>query len=176
MWSSASVFKAHHRDWVLTRTVMQRILIQAAPCCQGNSKCLRKHGDRNAGYKTGKIQMGKRDICSDEYPLSEGHLRNAFVLSRCVKSSSTDRLTCKHTGSSAGSHTLTYMLHLAERQRGRGRGSWWERDGRRSCSALGEWEIQSTGSKGSWREIVKNVLWTGNIVFWFQFTVLFLFM
>lgn len=58
--------------------------------------------------------MGKRDICSDENPLSEGHLRNAFVLSRCAKSGSTDRLTCKHTGGSAASHTLTYMLHLAE--------------------------------------------------------------
>lgn len=58
--------------------------------------------------------MAKRDICRDENPLSEGHLKNAFVLSRCAKSDSTDRLTCKHTGGSAGSHTLTYMLHLAD--------------------------------------------------------------
>lgn len=62
--------------------------------------------------------MGKRDICT-ENRLSEGHLRNAFVLSRCAKSGSTDRLTCKHTGGSAGSHTLTYMLHLAETERKR---------------------------------------------------------
>lgn len=61
----------------------------------------------------------ERDICSDENPLSEGHLRNAFVLSRCAKSGSSDRLTCKHTGGSAGSHTLTYMLHLAETERKR---------------------------------------------------------
>lgn len=43
-------------------------------------------------------------------------MRNAFVLSRCAKSGSTDRLTCKHTSGSAGSHTLTYMLHLAEKR------------------------------------------------------------
>lgn len=50
-------------------------------------------------------------------PLSKGHLRNASVLCRCAKSSSTDSLTCKHTGGSAGSHTLTYMLHLEETER-----------------------------------------------------------
>ena len=76
-------------------------------------------------------------MCRDENPLSEGHLRNAFVLSRCAKSGSTDRLTCKHTGGSAGSHTLTYMLHLAETERDEG-GAADERGGRRSCSALGE--------------------------------------
>lgn len=81
--------------------------------------------------------MGKRDICSVENPLSEGHLRNAFVLSRCAKSGSTDRLTCKHTGGSAGSHALTYMLHLAETERDEG-GAADERGGRRSCSVLGE--------------------------------------
>lgn len=98
---------------------MQRILIQAAPCCQGNSKCLLKHGDGNAGLETARIQKEKRAGRSDECPSSEGHSRNASVLSRCAKSSSTDRLTCKHTGSSAGSHTLTYMLHLAETERKR---------------------------------------------------------
>ena len=80
--------------------------------------------------------MGKRDVRKDENPLSVGHLRNAFVLSRCAKSSSTDRLTCKHTGGSAGSHTLTYMLHLAEKERKRE--GQLMRDGGRSCSALGE--------------------------------------
>ena len=78
-------------------------------------------------------------MCSGENPLSEGHLRNAFVLSRCAKSGSTDRLTCKHTGGSAGSHALTYMLHLAEMEkRGEEGGAADERGGRRSCSVLGE--------------------------------------
>lgn len=40
-------------------------------------------------------------------------------LCKCAKSGSTDGPTCKHTGSSAGSHTLTYMLHLEEMERKR---------------------------------------------------------
>lgn len=142
---------------------MQRILIQAAPCCQGNSKCLRKHGDRDAGFETGWIQTGKRDICSAENPVSEGHLRNAFVLSRCAKSGSTDRLTCKHTGGSAGSHTLTYMLHLAETERKRegqlmrevegGAAVHWENERHRAKAAR--------GVEKKWRETLSDC--TGSI-------------
>lgn len=97
---------------------------------------------------------GEQGYVSDcENSFSEGHLRNAPLLlmwsrSRCGKSSSADRLTCKRTGGSAGSHTLTYMLHLEEMEEGEG-GADDERGGRRSCSALGEREAQSSGSKGS---------------------------
>lgn len=52
------VLKGHHRDEVLTRTVMQRILIRAAPCCQGNWECLQKLGDRDAGKAGFKWEMG----------------------------------------------------------------------------------------------------------------------
>lgn len=133
---------------------MQRILIQAAPCCQGNSKCLRKHGVRDAEFRT-ESNGFQGDMCRDENPLSEGHLRNASVLSRCAKSSSTDRLTCKHTGGSAASHTLTYMLlHLAEQERKR-EGPLM-RVGGRSCSALGEREAQSASREEEKR---RNALW-----------------
>lgn len=109
--------------------------------------------------------MGKRDICRDVNPLSEGHLKNAFVLSRCAKSGSTDRLTCKHTGSSAGSHTLTYMLHLAETERKRegqlmrevegGAAVHWENERLRAQAAR--------GVEKKWREMFSDC--TGSIFF-----------
>lgn len=126
---------------------MQRILIQAAPCCQGNSKCLRKHGSQGCRIQDRIELLG--GMCAEmRIPCLRGHLRNASVLSRCAKSSSTDRLTCKHTGGSAASHTLTCMLppppllHLAEQERKREGPPM--RGGGRSCSALGEQEAQST--------------------------------
>lgn len=84
-------------------------------------------------------------------------MKNAPLLFRCGKSSSADRLTCKRTGGSAGSHALTYMLHLEEMEGEEG-GADDERGGRRSCSALGEREAQSSGSEGSWKEIERNIL------------------
>lgn len=135
---------------------MQRILIQAAPCCQGNSKCLRKHGDGDAGFTSGRIRMGEGDAGSDKDPSSEGHWRNASVLAGCAKSGSADSLTCKHSGGSAGSHTLTYMLHLEETKRQRegqlmrevegGAAVHWENERHRAPAARG---VERNGEKRS---------------------------
>lgn len=74
-------------------------------------------------------------------------MRNASVLSRCAKSGNTDRLTCKHTGSSAGSHTLTYMLHLAETERKREGQLMSEVEG--GAAVHREKEARSRGREGS---------------------------
>ena len=65
-------------------------------------------------------------------------------------------VACKLAGSSAGSHTLTYTLHLEEME-GQEGGADDERGGRRSCSALGEREAQSSGSEGTWKEKERNI-------------------
>ena len=117
--------------------------------------------------------MGKREICSDENPLSEGHLRNAFVISRCSKSGCTDRLTCKHTGGSAGSHTLTYMLHLAETERKREGQLMREVEGGAAVHWENEWHRAEAARRveKKWSEIFSDC--TGSI--FFSFFVLFLF-
>lgn len=120
--------------------------------------------------------MGKRDICSDKNPLSEGHLRNASVLSRCAKSGSADSLTCKHSGGSAGSHTLTYMLHLEETERKRegqlmrevegGAAVHWENERHRALAAR--------GVEKKWRETFPDCTAASSSDF--LFAVVFLFM